>query len=89
MLLTNCAKHLIGTSICTGPYTSCKSVRHYGVQVARTSMCYRAIKMMVLRRPLGLKQIPKGMKMGPQKLALVVVVPPHPTPHEAMHIYTL
>ena len=46
--------------------------------------------MMAFRRLLGLKQMPKGMRMGPQKLALVVVVsPPPPTLHEAMHIYIL
>ena len=45
--------------------------------------------MMAFRRLLGLKQMPKGMRMGPQKLALVVVLPPPPTLHEAMHIYIL
>ena len=32
--------------------------------------------MMAFRRLLGLKQMPKGMRMGPQKLALVVVIKP-------------
>lgn len=46
--------------------------------------------MMVFRRPLGLKQIPKGMKMGPQKLALVVVVPPPPHPTRSYaYLYTI